>query len=115
MRFVHALRDAVEVGEEVGDLLAGLLAALARLAQQVVDEGLGKDLLLDVKRRGLDDEVAPVLLVLPAPDALGVEVAVAALVGHTFPALGLRVTVRLDALVGWRLALLRHQPFLARG
>src|SRR5207253_10046953 len=62
----------------------------------------------------LDDEVAPVLLVLAPPDELGIEVAVAALVGHAqrllgfllddrlvfrgrdVPALGLSVTVRLD-------------------
>ena len=52
-----------------------------RLAQQVVDQHLGMDLLLDVERRGMDDEIAPVLLVLAAPDELRVEVAVAALVG----------------------------------
>jgi hypothetical protein len=34
-------------------------------------------LLLDVERRGVDDEVAPVLLILPTPDELGIEVAVA--------------------------------------
>jgi hypothetical protein len=39
------------------------------------------DLLLDVERRRVDDEIAPVLLVLAAPDELRVEVAVAALVG----------------------------------
>jgi hypothetical protein len=75
---VHAGRDAVEVGEEIGGLLARLLPALAGPAQEVVDEGLGVDLLLDVEGRGLDDEVAPVLLVLAAPDELGVEVAVGA-------------------------------------
>ena len=50
-------------------------------AQQVVDQHLGVDLLLDVERRRVDDEVAPVLLILAAPDELRVEVAVAALVG----------------------------------
>ena len=35
------------------------------------------DLFLDVERRGVDDEVAPVLLILPAPDELGIEVGVA--------------------------------------
>ena len=35
------------------------------------------DLLLDVERRRMDDEVAPVLLVLAAPDELRIEVAVA--------------------------------------
>ena len=35
------------------------------------------DLFLDVERRSVDDEVAPVLLVLAAPDELGIEVGVA--------------------------------------
>ncbi|MCY4090409.1 MAG: hypothetical protein OXF62_06285 [Caldilineaceae bacterium] len=39
------------------------------------------DALLNVERRRVDDEVGPVLQVLAAPDELGVEVAVAALVG----------------------------------
>ena len=41
------------------------------------------DSFLDVERRGVDDEVAPVLLVLAAPDELRVEVANAPFVGHT--------------------------------
>ena len=32
---------------------------------------------LDVKRRRVDDEIAPVLLILPAPDELWIEVGVA--------------------------------------
>ena len=75
---VHAVRDAVEVGEEIGRELPGLVLALARVAQQVVDEHLRMDFFLDVKRRGVDDEVAPVLLVFSAPDELRVEVAIAA-------------------------------------
>ena len=75
---VHALGDAVEVGEEVG-LSARRPRARAPCvcAQQVVDQHLRVDLLLDVERRRVDDEVAPVLLVLAAPDELRVEVAVA--------------------------------------
>ena len=46
-------------------------------AQQVVDQHLRVDLLLDVERRSVDDEVAPVLLILPAPDELRIEVGVA--------------------------------------
>ena len=34
------------------------------------------DLFLDVERRGVDDEVAPVLLILATPDELGIEIAV---------------------------------------
>ena len=107
--------------------------ALARLTEQVVDERLGMHLLLDVEGRGLDDEVAPVLLVLAAPDELGVEVAVAALVGDAqrllglllddrlvlgrrdVSPLGISVAVGLDALASRRLGFLRHQFVLARG
>jgi hypothetical protein len=78
---VHALGDAVEVGEQVGRGLAGVVPILPRLAQQVVDQRLRVDLLLDVERRRLDDEVTPVLLVLAAPDELRVQVAVALFVG----------------------------------
>jgi hypothetical protein len=74
--FVRAFGDAIEVSEEVGGELAVVVLLLLGLAQQVVDEGLGADLFLNVKRRGVDDEVAPVLLVLATPDELGIEVAV---------------------------------------
>lgn len=46
-------------------------------AQQVVDEHLRLDLLLNTERRSVDDEVAPILLVLPAPDELRIKVSVA--------------------------------------
>ena len=65
-----------------GVICARVVLALLRGAQQVVDQHLGVDLLLDVERRRVDDEIAPVLLVLAAPDELGIEVAVAAVVGH---------------------------------
>jgi hypothetical protein len=42
----------------------------------------GVDLLLDVERRGGDDQVARVGLVLAAPDELRIEVPVAPLVGE---------------------------------
>ena len=48
-------------------------------AQQVVDQRLGMDLFLDVQRRRVDDEVAPVLLVFAAPDELRIEIRVARL------------------------------------
>ena len=47
------------------------------MPQQVVDQDLGVDFFLDVEWRGVDDEVAPVLLVLTTPDELRVEVGVA--------------------------------------
>ena len=54
-----------------------MIALLARLPEQIVDQHLGVNFFLDVERRRVDDEVAPVLLVLPAPDELGIEVGVA--------------------------------------
>ena len=54
-----------------------VVLALLRRAQQIVDQHLRVDLLLDVERRRVDDEIAPVLLVLAAPDELRIEVAVA--------------------------------------
>ncbi len=74
---VDALGNAVEVGEEVGGYLPCFVLALLGLAQQVIYERLRVDLLLDIERRGMDDEVAPVLLILAAPDELGIEVGVA--------------------------------------
>ena len=68
------LKSAKEVRLGTGLLRPGLL----RLPDQVVDQDLGLHLLLDVEGRGMDDEVRPVLLVLAAPDELGVEVPVAA-------------------------------------
>ena len=71
---VRAFGDAVEVVEEVKlHLRGGFLA----LAQQVINERLRMHLLLNVERRGMHDEVAPVLLILPSPDELGIEVGVA--------------------------------------
>ncbi|HEY2921169.1 MAG TPA: hypothetical protein VGK77_19475 [Candidatus Binatia bacterium] len=67
----------VEIGEQIR-LRAGLLIALlARLSEQVVDQNLGMNFFLDVKRRRVDNEIAPVLLVLTAPDKLRIEVGVA--------------------------------------
>ena len=54
--------------------LPGVVPALLGLAQQIVDQHLGVDLFLDVERRGVDDEIAPVLLILAAPDELRIEV-----------------------------------------
>jgi hypothetical protein len=45
--------------------------------QQIVDQHLGMNLLLDVQRRRMHHQFAPVLLVFPAPDELRVEIAVA--------------------------------------
>src|SRR5690606_6240554 len=43
---------------------------LLRAAHEIVDDRLGVDLLLNVERRRVDDEVGPILLVLAAPDEL---------------------------------------------
>ena len=86
VRAVGALRQPVEVGEEVCLIHAFrdrvVLRRLVAPAAQVVDQHLGVHLLLDVERRRLNDEVGEILLVLAAPDELRVEVAVAARVGH---------------------------------
>ena len=78
----RAIRQAVEIGEEVRRRGRLLLPPFLRLLQQAVDQDLGVYLLLDVERRRLDDEIGGVLLVLAAPDELRVEVAIAPLVGH---------------------------------
>ena len=77
---VSALGQAVEVGEHV-QLHARILPALLGLAHQVGDERLGMHLLLDVQGRHVDHQVGEVLLVLAAPHQLGIQVAVATLVG----------------------------------
>ena len=77
--FVHAGRDAVEVGEEV-DAGRVAFARLEGLALEVLDEEFGMDFFLDVEGRGVDEEVRGILPVLATPDELGVEVAVAAFV-----------------------------------
>src|SRR5437667_7066004 len=132
LRLVHALGNTVEVREEVRNDLARLLAPLSRTAQQVVDQHLGMDLLLDVERRRLDDEVTPVLLILAAPDVLRIQMAVAPLVGGTprflrlllndglvlrgrnVLALRLLVLEGLDALAGWRLGFSAHDATAPR-
>ncbi|MBP6106550.1 MAG: hypothetical protein KBB53_08330 [Steroidobacteraceae bacterium] len=92
---VGIFRQAVEVREQVADG-AGLLRGTGlRATTQVVDQRLGVDLLLDVQRRRVDDEVGPVLLVLAAPHELRIEVAVAAPVGHLDRTLGVLVEHRL--------------------
>ncbi|WP_238946560.1 hypothetical protein [Vandammella animalimorsus] len=81
-----AFGQAVEVAKQLGLLhISAGGAVVGRLAQaaQVVDQGLGFDLFLDVQRRGVDDEVAPVLLVLAAPDQLRIQLAIEALL-HGF-------------------------------
>jgi hypothetical protein len=74
---VRALGNAVEIGEQVGRARTFGVLALPGGAQQVVDQHLGVHLLLDVERRSMDHEIAPVLLVLAAPDQLRIEVGVA--------------------------------------
>ncbi len=74
---VHTGGYTVEVSEQIR-LRAGLLIALlARLPEQIVDQYLGMNFFLDIKRRRVDDEVAPILLIFPTPDELRIEVGVA--------------------------------------
>ena len=49
-------------------------------AQQVVDQRFWMDFFLNVKRRRIDHEVRPILLVLAAPYQLRVQIAIAAFV-----------------------------------
>jgi hypothetical protein len=89
---VRVLGHAVEIGEQVELLLlarslVGRFFLGRRLPQQIVDQDLRMDLFLDVQRRGVDDKAAPVLLILPAPDQLRIEVTVAAFVGNADRAL----------------------------
>lgn len=74
--------EAVEVGEEVGLRAGFLIFSCLALPEEVVDEDLGMDFFLDIKGRGLGDEVRPILLIFPAPDELRVEIAVAAFIGN---------------------------------
>ena len=90
------------------------------------------DLLLDVERWSVDDEIAPILLVLAPPDELWIEVAVASVVLNAHRPLMLRLHDRLH-LCRWDVAalvafvrerldrlprcglLLRHRAFASYG
>jgi hypothetical protein len=85
--------EVVETGQTAAS--AGFLLLWL---QQVVDERLGMHLFLDVERRGVDDKVAPVLLILAAPHQLRVEVGVAR-VADVHP-LGVGMVDRGDGLGG---------------
>jgi hypothetical protein len=92
---IHAFRNAVEVCEQI-DLRAELLrACLFRLSEQVVDKYLGLYFFLDIERRCVDNEIAPVLLILAAPNKLRVEIGVA----RTFYRLGLVLLFPKNGLV----------------
>ena len=54
---IHALRDAVKVGKEICRRLPGFVFTLVSFAQQIVYQGLGLDLLLDVERRSVNDQI----------------------------------------------------------
>ncbi len=56
--------QAVEVGKQIRGVGRVPVRSRAALAQQVVDQDLGVDLLLDVERRRLDHQIGPVLVVL---------------------------------------------------
>ena len=82
LSLVHTLGDAVEVREQIRRELAGLVLTLLRGAKQIVDQYLRVDLLLNVERWSMNDEIAPILLILPAPHELGIKVPIAPFVGH---------------------------------
>ena len=54
----------------------GLRLCFFRLPKEIVDQHLRMNLFLNIERRGIDNEIAPVLLILPTPDELGVEIGV---------------------------------------
>ena len=56
-----------------GEPETALALAAAALAKEIVDEHLRVDFFLNVERWRMDDEVAPVLLILRAPNELGIE------------------------------------------
>ncbi len=64
---IYALGNTVEVSEQ-----ASLSTRLARpgffgLSQEIVDQGFGLDLFLYIQWRCVNDEIAPVLLILATP------------------------------------------------
>ena len=61
---------------------AEFVFTLLRGAKQVVDQYFWVDLFLNVERRSVNDEIAPVLLILSAPYELGIEITIAPLIGH---------------------------------
>ena len=73
---VNSIWNTVEVGEEVGLCSDGLRLCFFCLPKEIVDQYLRMNLFLNVERRGVDNEIAPVLLILPTPDKLGVEIGV---------------------------------------
>ncbi|AEO46714.1 hypothetical protein F11_01220 [Rhodospirillum rubrum F11] len=73
--------QAVEIGKQIDGRPDHFLGPSPGLALQIVDQNLGVDLFLDIKRRGLNDQFRPIPLVLAPPDQLRVEIAVAAVIG----------------------------------
>ena len=70
-RALLGIVKAVEIGEEVRRV--GRLPRLRLGApHEIVDDRLGVDLLLNIQRRRLHDEIGPVLPILAAPDKLRV-------------------------------------------
>ncbi|WP_199504856.1 hypothetical protein, partial [Qipengyuania sp. YIM B01966] len=62
--------DPVEVQKQIAEevrRVSSLFGVLRGAALQIVDDSFGVDLLLDVERRDVDDQVGPVLRILAAP------------------------------------------------
>ena len=74
---VGAVRNAVEVAEEIELVIWRVTLVLLCLTPEIVYQNLRVYLLLYIERRRGDDEVAPVQFILASPDKLGVEIAVA--------------------------------------
>ena len=80
---IHILGDAVEITEKVGGDLPCLVGAFTGFPQQVINQRLGMHLLLNIERRRMNHQIAPVLPILTAPDQLRIEVGIAG-VTHLF-------------------------------
>src|SRR6266536_4569994 len=75
--FINPKRNPVEIRKQIGCELSRFVLTLSGGSQEIIDQHLGMDLLLYVKGWCVDDEIAPVLLILAAPNQLWIEVAIA--------------------------------------
>jgi len=75
IRFGGFRRYAVEIGKKVGLCFGSLFVGFSA-AQKIVNQNFGVNFFLNVKRRNMNNQLRPVLLVLAAPDNLRIEVAI---------------------------------------
>src|ERR1019366_2248544 len=85
----------VEIGEKINLRFNRFIAGLCT-PSQVLDQRLRMDLLLDVHWRCVYDKIGPILVVLPAPDKLWVQITVPRLISDTNRALLIHPHYRLE-------------------